>query len=229
MAYSFCQTSHNPRLLILLTDQSEESVSAVNKIIDQQIQLNYDGCKPKNRCFISVIGYGRDVKDLASGWLTYFDAHPLRIEAYRKRVPDGMGNSIDVEVRRPVWVEASKEIGRYETYVDSINLTIEVCKAWTADFIMSPIVVDCSAYCRVEQAITEIKELKDISTADGPVLFWGCYPNLQGMFSKMPDSWISDMKRCDMNLEQYANGCFTPHGILTTLGLLTDMAEEPGI
>ena len=47
MPYELSQSSMNPRLLILLTDESEESVEVVNRIIDQQIQLNYDGCAPK--------------------------------------------------------------------------------------------------------------------------------------------------------------------------------------
>lgn len=62
MPYELSQSSMNPRLLILLTDESEESVEVVNRIIDQQIQLNYDGCAPKNRAFITVVGYNDGIK-----------------------------------------------------------------------------------------------------------------------------------------------------------------------
>ena len=57
MPYEVYQTSANPGLLILLTDELEESVKVVNCIVDQLIIRNYDGDSPKNRCFIVVIGF----------------------------------------------------------------------------------------------------------------------------------------------------------------------------
>ena len=76
-------SSATPGLLIILLDQSGSMLSpyaagksrtefaslAVNKVIDNIISKNYDGEAPKNRCFISVIGYNHDVKELCSGWL----------------------------------------------------------------------------------------------------------------------------------------------------------------
>ena len=69
-------SSATPGLLIILLDQSGSMLSqyegsdsrtvfasrAVNKVIDNIIQKNFDGDAPKNRCFISVIGYNHNEK-----------------------------------------------------------------------------------------------------------------------------------------------------------------------
>ena len=112
-------SSATPGLLIILLDQSGSMLSnydcgttrtkfastAVNKVIDNIIQKNFDGDAPKNRCFISVIGYNQDVKELCSGWLKDLDANPLRYETLKKKTPDGAGGIVEMEVNQPVWVD----------------------------------------------------------------------------------------------------------------------------
>ena len=105
MPYEYTASSANPRLLILLTDESEESVKLVNFLIDRTMLLNFDGDAPKNRCFISVIGYNHNVKELCSGWLKDLDANPLRYETLKKKTPDGTGGLVEIDVKQPVWVE----------------------------------------------------------------------------------------------------------------------------
>lgn len=72
-------SSATPGLLVILIDQSGSmllpmespneketrttfATKAVNRVIDTIIQKNFDGKAPKNRCFISVIGYNHKVK-----------------------------------------------------------------------------------------------------------------------------------------------------------------------
>ena len=103
MPYEYIVSSANPRLLILLTDESEESVELVNFLIDKTIQINFDGDAPKNRCFFSVIGYNHSLKDLCSGWLRELDSSLfLRIESQIMKLPDGAGGFVEVEVKQPV-------------------------------------------------------------------------------------------------------------------------------
>ena len=78
---------------------------AVNKVIDNIIQKNFAGEAPKNRCFIAVIGYNHEVKELCSGWLTDLDNNPLRIENVKVKQPDGNGGIIEIEIEQPIWVE----------------------------------------------------------------------------------------------------------------------------
>ena len=59
-------TSATPGLLIILCKQDAWSCGLCNRIINTTINMNFNKDKPKNRCFISVIGYGYEVKELCS-------------------------------------------------------------------------------------------------------------------------------------------------------------------
>ena len=67
----------------------------VNQLIDTVIMRNYDGEAPKNRCFISVIGYNHDVKELCSGWLKDLDENPLRYETAKEKLYNRNGGIIE--------------------------------------------------------------------------------------------------------------------------------------
>ena len=84
-------SSATPGLLIILVDQSgsmmQEYVDGdsrtcsrrkvINRVINTIIKKNFNKDKPKNRCFISVIGYGYEVKELCSGFLEDLYNNPL--------------------------------------------------------------------------------------------------------------------------------------------------------
>ena len=112
-------SSATPGLLIILLDQSGSMMlpyegnesktvfasKAVNRVIDNIIQKNFDGDAPKNRCFISVIGYSHIVKELCSGWLKDLDSNPIRLDEIKQKVPDGAGGIIEINKKMPIWVE----------------------------------------------------------------------------------------------------------------------------
>ncbi len=138
-------SSATPGLLIILLDQSGSMLTnyegttrtafaslAVNKVIDNIIQKNFDGEEPKNRCFISVIGYNHDVKELCSGWLKDLYAHPLRIENLKKKVLDGAGGIIEIEVKQPLWVEPIKSDGA-TNMLGAFRLAKDLANKWMAD------------------------------------------------------------------------------------------------
>ena len=96
--YDRVWSSASPCLLIFLLDQSESmlqpyddrrsrlevSTFMANRTIEHLIQMNYDGDCPIDSCFISIIGYNRDVKELCSGWLSYLDVLPRVLRFLRK-------------------------------------------------------------------------------------------------------------------------------------------------
>ncbi len=138
-------SSATPGLLIILLDQSGSMMSdyegttrtkfatlAVNKVIDNIIQKNFDGDAPKNRCFISVIGYNHNVKELCSGWLKDLDANPLRYETLKKKTPDGTGGLVEVEVKQPVWVEPIDRDGA-TNMLGAFQLAKDLVEKWMAD------------------------------------------------------------------------------------------------
>ena len=120
----YIMSSSNPSIWIFVIEQSIrmnsllKSVSKskavvatqlVNQLIYTVIMRNYDGVAPKNRCFISVIGYNHDVKELCSGWLKDLDENPLRYETAKEKQYNGNGGIIEVEVKQPVWIEVKSE------------------------------------------------------------------------------------------------------------------------
>ena len=138
-------SSATPGLLIILLDQSGSMLSAyegttrtafaslaVNKVIDNIIQKNFDGDAPKNRCFISVIGYNHNVKELCSGWLKELDENPLRYETLKKKTPDGAGGICEVEVKQPVWVEPITQDGA-TNMLGALQLAKDLAGKWITD------------------------------------------------------------------------------------------------
>ena len=233
MSYEQSLSSMNPRLLILLTDELEESVRVVNRLIEQQIQLNFDGNAPKNRCFITVVGYNNGIKALVSGWLRDLDVVPLRLESYNKKVSDGAGGTIEVNCLHPIWVDSVRSKAFSNLYADSIRLAIDICKGWSRDYEMAPIVIDCSDVCHTNYALNEIEQLKNILTKDGATLFWCCYPDNQitdkYLFSEMPQEWRYSFRRSGFNESKLWNGCYDRRSIFSVMAVITDMAEEPVI
>lgn len=233
MPYEYIASTANPRLLILLTDESEESVKIVNNIIDIIIQKNFDGVAPKNRCFISVIGYNRNVKDLCSGWLKELDASPLRYETLKKKLPDGAGGLVEVEVKQPIWVNCSRELIGALSYVNAIELVTQIAKEWVKQYSMAPIIVDCSINNYSRMALDEIEQIKRVNTEEGNTLFWGCYSMAENtkscVFSDIPDEWKILLRKMGEYDTNKCHGVLDKSSIYCLLCIIFDCAEELGV
>lgn len=144
-----CSSAH-PCCIIVLIDQSvmmaersnvNESFSVkatkeVNRLIDRLIEIHFDGEKPRNRCFISILGYNNEVNELTSGWLRDFEEKVLRFEDKMMTIPDGVGGTIDINVKIPEWIDPIAE--------DNSNIAKALMKAesisqkWVKDFPENP-------------------------------------------------------------------------------------------
>ena len=201
---------------------------SVNKIIDCIIQINFDGKAPKNRCFISVIGYNNNVKELCSGWLKDLDAHPLRYETLKKKVPDGTGGIVEVEVNQPIWIECAGIDASYTYYSKACELVRILVKQWTDIFknASATIVVDCSDKCYAEHALEEINQIKDISCDDGNTLFFGSYSYDKqidrSIFSNMPDRWIDGFKRYELSENEFRDGVLSRANLSQIIAAIVD-------
>lgn len=233
MPYEYIASSANPRLLILLTDESEESVKIVNHIIDIIIRLNFDGDAPENRCFISVIGYNHNVKDLCSGWLKDLDASPLRYETLKQKLPDGAGGLVEVEVKQPIWVNSSREVINALFYVNAIELVAQIANEWVKQYSMAPIIVDCSINNYSGTALDEIEQIKRVNTEEGNTLFWGCYSIAEntksGIFSDIPDEWKIQLRKMEVNDLNNCHGALDKKSIYGLIGIIFDCAGELGV
>jgi hypothetical protein len=142
-------SSATPGLLIILLDQSGSMLAeyndgktvdsrtvfaskAVNRVIDTIIQKNFDGKAPKNRCFITVIGYNHNVNKLASGFLKDLDANPVRIETVKQKINDGAGGLLTIDKKMPVWVEPITQDGA-TNMKGAFEMAKEIIDSWIKD------------------------------------------------------------------------------------------------
>lgn len=198
-------SSATPGLLIILLDQSGSMLQqyegsdtrtvfasrAVNKVIDNIIQKNFDGDVPKNRCFISVIGYNHNVKELTSGWLKDLDAKPLRYEQLKKKMSDGAGGIVEIDVKQPVWVEPITTDGATNMY-GAFQLAKQLAEKWIADNAdnPAPVIINISdgvpyydgkdpRIC-MQETTSLAKEIMNLSNEDGNVLIFNAQIDNKG-------------------------------------------------
>ncbi len=206
-------SSATPGLLIILIDQSGSMLSpyegndsktvfatkAVNRVIDTIIQKNFDGESPKNRCFISVIGYNHDIKELNSGYLKDLDANPVRVETIKKKVPDGAGGLVDVEYPMPIWVEPIDSDGA-TNMKGAFEMAKAIIEKWIHDKPNNPAPViinisdgvpyydgknvnDC-----MNETIEVANQIKNLSVEDGNVLIFNAMIRKAGCNQVFPNS-----------------------------------------
>jgi uncharacterized protein YegL len=110
-----------PGYLIFLVDQSSSMATewldkksfavftseVINQTINELIATNAAGETVKDRVFISIIGYGgnNEIKNLRSDYLSKYADSPIRIDKNKKKVSDGDGGYVDMEIEIPIFLE----------------------------------------------------------------------------------------------------------------------------
>ncbi|MBD5163315.1 MAG: hypothetical protein HDT09_01265 [Bacteroidales bacterium] len=175
------------------------ATKAVNRVIDTIIDKNYDGDQPKNRCFITVIGYNHDVKKVASGFLKDLNSNPLRVDTIKKKISDGAGGLVEVDYKMPVWIEPITEDGA-TNMKGAFELAKTIIEQWIKDKPDNPapilinisdgvpyyegkFVKDC-----MNETIEVAKEIKNLSVADGNPLIFNAMIHKAGQKLEFPKS-----------------------------------------
>ncbi len=190
-------SSATPGLLIILVDQSGSmmneycdgdsrtvfSAKVINRVINTIIKKNFNKDKPKNRCFISVIGYGYEVKELCSGFLEDLYNNPIRIEKKTQKISDGNGGLVDVSVNQPIWVEPINE-DRWTNMRDGFKMAKQLVEDWISDKpeCPAPVIINISdgmpyydnkeASVCIQETEDVAKQIMNISNSDGNVLIF---------------------------------------------------------
>lgn len=190
-SHSMRWSSDNPGLLILMLDQSgsmnklyrgDESriqfaTRAINEVINDIIDRNFNGYSPKNRCHIVVIGYASEAKVLCEGSLSELHNAPLRRDTVIKRRYDGK----EIRKQVPIWINTVTPHGCTDM-VAAFRLAKEKIERWINEHPNSPAPVilnisDGMPYFRREEmeecaAMTKgaVRQIMNIRTLDGEVL-----------------------------------------------------------
>lgn len=103
-------TTRNPGLLIILVDQTIMAswlciLSIVNRIINDIVQLCFDGKRPKiSVMLVSVIGYNNEVKIITSG---SFEYNRLQVPLICRKIFKASFKCIgQLLLRVPVWAQS---------------------------------------------------------------------------------------------------------------------------
>lgn len=190
-------SSANPGLLIILIDQSgsmtmpmrendsktrsEYASLAVNRVIKTIIDKSFNGKTPKNRAFVSIIGYDQDIHDIASDYIQNLAANPKRLEKVEKQVPDGAGGLVKTTMEMPIWVDPITEDGT-TNMKGAFEQAKDILEKWVVDKPDSPapVVINISdgvpywdrkpvEECK-EETSAIVNEIQQLKTSDGNVL-----------------------------------------------------------
>jgi len=194
-----------PGLLVILLDQSGSmadpyleneskavfATKAVNRMINTIIDKNFDGSAPKNRCFISVIGYESSVREIRSDSIVALAASPLRIDSVKRKVSDGAGGLVEQDFKLPVWIEPFAQ-GATDM-ASAFRAVIQLAAKWISDKPLNPapVVINISdgmPTTDMNDTVSSAMELMGLNCADGNVLLFNAHINRNGANVVFPDS-----------------------------------------
>lgn len=186
-------SSLTPGLLVIMIDQSgsmtlpydggdtrsEFASKAVNRVINTLIQKNFDGKIPKDRCFVSVIGYDYEVNLLTSGYLSELEKSPKRIASVKKKVNNGNGGIVEIDTKMPVWVEPVYE-DRCTNMMGAFDMAKDIVCKWIQDKpnFPAPVIINISDGLPydgrdIEECMSDTiglaNKIKNLDTLDGKV------------------------------------------------------------
>ena len=188
--YSKLIGTNNPGLFIILVDQSDSmsdkyadtdkasfAALAVNRTIYEILASCMAGEKPKDRCHISVIGYGKTTEMILGGMPSEIK-NPLHgHETYKKKVSDGAGGLVEVEQTLPIWVKPTH--GNGTPMAKAFELASELVEAWTRDNSENfpPVVFNITDGVPddADAAKKAALRLAGFGTTDGKVLIYNCH------------------------------------------------------
>lgn len=195
-------SSATPGYIIFLVDQSgsmQESYTegktraeftslVINSTINELINTNMDGEKVKDRVFISMIGYGGSsslaVDDIRSDYLSSFADNPLKIDNIKKKISDGAGGLVEIDVQMPVFIEP--KANGLTPMADALSFAKELIEGWLQKKPdnPAPIIINISdglpytgdsIDSAMNNAISISKQIMNINSSDGNPLIFNCH------------------------------------------------------
>ena len=188
--YSKLIGTNSPGLLIILVDQSDSmndkyadtnkanfAALAVNRTIYEILANCQAGEKMKDRCHITVIGYGVKTEMIIGGMPSEIKTPPHGKETYKRKVSDGAGGLVEVDQELGIWVKPTH--GNGTPMAKAFELAAELVEAWTRDNAESfpPVVFNITDGVPddAEAAKNAAQRLAGFATKDGNVLIFNCH------------------------------------------------------
>ena len=192
MAYSSVPIgTTNPTCFVILVDQSwsmsqdwadeltktEGATRAVNRLIENLVLACRTGADVRDRCHVSVIGYGEGVNCVVDGMISEVTGSLIEVRRTKKFIPDGAGDVIEVEVELPIWLEPQAENGTPmdEAFERAAEIVQQWCAKWPNGF--PPSVINITDGAANDPAITAAaaRKIMNLGTTDGNVLVYNLH------------------------------------------------------
>ena len=191
MAYSNVPIgTSNPGCIVILIDQSwsmgeewgtktkaEGAALAVNRILNELVLASLAGDTIKDRCHISVIGYGERVENVVGGMISDIPSSLIEVKKVKKSIPDGAGGLVEVEVEMPIWVEPEANNGT--PMHEAFERAAEIIQRWCADkpdgFPPTVINITDGAANYPDLTADAARKVMNLRTTDGNVLVFNIH------------------------------------------------------
>lgn len=195
MAYSNVPIgTANPGCFVILVDQSwsmsedwgdgltkaEGATRAVNRVLEELVRACQVGDHFRDRCHVSVIGYGEQVECTLDGMISEYAYAPA--EKVKQLIPDGAGGVVEVEVEMPVRVQPKAENGTpmHEAFDSAAEIVQRWCTKWTDGFPPSVINITDGIANQPELASHAARRVMTLGTTDGKALVYNLHIGSSG-------------------------------------------------
>ncbi len=191
MAYSNVPIgTSNPGCIVILVDQSwsmseewkngikaNQAALIVNRAIYNLALKCQQGTEIKQRCSVSAISYGETVDIVVKGMIDNVYASPVKVEAVTKKVPDGAGGVVEVDVELPIWIQPRASGGT--PMHEAFETASEIASNWISDWPDSfpPVIINVTDGEPNYPNLTAdaARKIMNLRTTDGNVLVYNIH------------------------------------------------------
>ena len=191
MAYSNVPIgTRNPGCFVILVDQSysmsgqwetgtkaEVAALIVSRLI-YELGLACDTSEGiKDRCHVSVIGYGAQVECLIDGMISDVFHSPIATRKVTKLISDGAGGTVEIEADAPIWLQSMADNGT--PMHTAFEYAAEIAGKWCSEHPNNfpPVVFNITDGAATEPDLTiaAAQKVMNIRTEDGNVLVFNVH------------------------------------------------------
>lgn len=210
MYNKFQLSTANTGLILILIDQSgsmelpytgtqtraEFAALAINRCVFEIIAACTSGDKIKDRCSLGIIGYGGDkAQVMVGGSISEVHGKQLAKQTLRRKIPDGAGGLIDVDVQMPVWI--GPVTGGGTPMAEGLKEAREIAQLWVDENPNNfpPLVINITdgEPSDASAAANEAQALLQIRTSDGNLMLLNAHiANGGGVELILPNSEPAD-------------------------------------
>ena len=191
MAYSNVPIgTSNPGCIVILVDQSasmseewgdqtksDGAALAVNRILEELVIAGRAGEVIRDRCHVSVIGYGQRVEHVVDGMISEVPSLLVEVKKLKKSVPDGAGGLVEVDAQMPIWVQPKANNGT--PMHEAFERAAEIIQRWCDDKPdgFPPIVINVTDGAANYPDLTAdaARKVMNLHTTDGSTLVFNIH------------------------------------------------------